>query len=143
MTRFVSISSFREALNALISIKRGVYAGVVSEICKAFQGVPIESIRCNRDMILMDSDSVVIKLRLPDKRQHLSKADGYRLIYLVMKNAPVVVLLNIYPKRGPLQKINLGVKELETLLDAVKQDFNNNQIVIHDIENNLEIISIH
>ena len=31
-------------------------------------------------MVLMNNDSVVIKLRLPDKKQHLSKADGYRLV---------------------------------------------------------------
>lgn len=115
MIRFVSISAFRTALSTLQKVKRGVYAGVTSEICKAFQGVSIEQIRANRDMILMDDDSVTIKLRLPDKRQRLSKADGYRLIYMVMKNVPVVVLLTVYPKRGPMQKFDLYENELSSL----------------------------
>ena len=133
MIRFVSISAFRSALNALLEVRRGVYAGVTGEICKAFQGVSIEQIRANRDMILMDNDSSVIKLRLPDKKQRLSKADGYRLIYMVMKNVPVVALLTIYPKRGPMQKLILEVNELEDLLNDFRAEFENHQLVIHDI----------
>lgn len=34
-------------------------------------------------MILLEGDLVIIKLRLPDRKQHLSRKDGYRLIYLV------------------------------------------------------------
>ena len=83
MIQFVSITSFRQALDALLKVKRGVYAGLPSEICAAFRNVSIEQIRANRDMVLMDSESITIKLRLPDKRQHLSKSEGYRLIYLV------------------------------------------------------------
>jgi len=74
--RFVSITAFRTALDALLKVKRGVYEGVPEEICKAFQNVGIEQIRANRDMILMDNESITVKLRLPDKRQRLSKADG-------------------------------------------------------------------
>ena len=133
MIRLVSISAFRVALEALLKVKRGVYAGVTTEICKVFQGVSIEQIRANRDIILMDNDSLIIKLRLPDKKQQLSKADGYRLVYMVMKNVPVVVLLSIYPKRGPMQKLTLNPNELESLLNDFRIEFENKQIVIHDI----------
>ena len=133
----MSISTFRAALDALQKVRRGVYAGVAMEICKAFQNVSIEQIRANRDMILMDNDSIVIKLRLPDRKQRLSRADGYRLIYLVMKNVPIVVFLNVYPKRGPKQKLDLEEHELEALLNAFATEFNSQQIVIHDINNNL------
>ena len=133
----MSISTFRAALDALQKVRRGVYAGVAMEICKAFQNVSIEQIRANRDMILMDNDSIVIKLRLPDRKQRLSRADGYRLIYMVMKNVPIVVLLNVYPKRGPKQKLDLEEHELEVLLNAFATEFNSQQIVIHDINNNL------
>lgn len=57
-------------------------------------------------MILIEGDMVVIKLRLPDKKQHLAKKDGYRLIYLVSKVVPVVAFLDIYPKNGPLQQLD-------------------------------------
>ena len=138
MIRFVSISAFRQSLDALLKVKRGVYAGVTAEICRAFQGLPIEQIRSNRDMILMDNDSITIKLRLPDKKQRLSKADGYRLIYMVMKNVPVVAFLSIYPKRGPMQKLDLEENELTELMNTFTVESSERQIVIHDIDDNLK-----
>jgi len=141
MTRFVSIASFRSSLSALLKVKRGVYAGIPAEICNAFKGVPIDQIRANHDKILIDNDSIIIKLRLPDKWNHLSKADGYRLIYLVMRNLPVVALLAIYPKRGPMQKLDLGANELVHLLEAFKSEASTHQIGIHDINDNLRFFT--
>jgi hypothetical protein len=91
-------------------------------------------------MILMDNDSITIKLRLPDSKQRLSKANGYRLIYMVMKNIPVVALLTVYPKRGPLQKLDLESGELEKLIDAFSVESRAQQVVVHDINNNLEVL---
>lgn len=135
--RFVSIEAFRTALDNLLKVKKGVYASVPSEICKAFQNVPIEQIRQNRDMILMDNESITIKLRMPDKKQRLSRTDGYRLIYVVMKNVPVVGLLTVYPKRGPLQKLDLENGELEMLMNAFSVESKAQLVVVHDINNNL------
>ena len=140
MIRFVSISAFRATLDALLKVKHGVYTGVTTEICKAFQNISIEQIRANRDMILMDNDFITIKLRLPDKKQRLSKADGYRLIYMVMKNIPVVALLTIYPKRGPMQKLDLEENELVQLMNDFSTESQTHQIVIHDINDNLKIV---
>lgn len=138
--RFVSITAFRTALDALLKVKRGVYEGVPEEICKAFQNVGIEQIRANRDMILMDNESITVKLRLPDKRQRLSKADGYRLVYMVMKQVPVVGLLTVYPKRGPKQKFDLEDGELPRLMDAFAAESKAHQVVVHDITDNLKEI---
>ena len=123
-----------------MKIKRAVYGGVSSEICNAFNNAPIEQIRSNRDMILIDNDSVVIKLRLPDKKQKLSKSDGYRLIYMVMKQVEVVVFLDIYPKRGPMQQLDIDDNELNRLLEEFVIEFKNNTVVFHDIENDLREI---
>ena len=91
MVNFASVTTFRLRFSALLKVKRGVYAAVPDEICIAFKNATIEQIRQNRDMVLLNNDAVVIKLRLPDKKQHLSKADGYRLIYLVLKEKSVVM----------------------------------------------------
>lgn len=140
MIRFVSITAFRTALDALLKVRRGVYITAPSEICNAFKDISIEQIRANRDMILMDNDSITIKLRLPDKKQRLSKADGYRLIYMVMKNVPVVAFLTVYPKRGPLQKLDLEENELSELINTFYVESQARQIVIHDINDNLQTI---
>jgi len=142
MIRFVSIGSFRAALAALLKVKHGVYAGVPTEICRAFQGVTIEQIRANRDMILMDDASITIKLRLPDKRQHLSKSDGYRLIYLVQKSLPIVGFLTVYPKRGPMQKLDVEDAELRDLVAQFITESQARQVVIHDINDHLKEIQL-
>lgn len=116
MPRFFSISNFRTRITDLLSVKRGVYNAVRIEIAKEFEGKSIEEIRQNRDMILIQDDTIVIKLRLPDKKQRLSKRDGYRLIYLVSKKDEIVVFLDIYPKNGPLQQLDIADAELKTLL---------------------------
>ena len=142
MIRFISIGSFRAALAALLKVKHGVYAGVPTEICRAFQGVTIEQIRANRDMILMDDASITIKLRLPDKRQHLSKSDGYRLIYLVQKSLPIVGFLTVYPKRGPMQKLDVEDAELRDLVAQFITESQARQVVIHDINDHLKEIQL-
>lgn len=143
MIQFVSIAAFRQALSTLLKVKHGVYSSVPDEICRAFQNVPIEQIRSNRDMVLMDDDSITIKLRLPDKRQHLSKADGYRLIYLVLKNMPVVSFLTVYPKRGPLQQLDIPDAELKKLVTSFTVESRAREVVIHDINDHLrEIIPL-
>jgi mRNA-degrading endonuclease RelE of RelBE toxin-antitoxin system len=125
----------------LLKVKRGVYAGVVSEICQAFKNATIEQIRQNRDMILMNNDAVVIKLRMPDKKQKLSKADGYRLIYLVMKQIPLVVLLDIYPKRGPSQQLDIEDNEINRLVMEFITELKAGKLTLHDIKDNLKEIN--
>ncbi|MDE6522494.1 MAG: hypothetical protein K2L17_06735 [Muribaculaceae bacterium] len=102
---FFSISFFRNRIEALLKVKRGVYKNVTNEISREFRGRTIEEIRNNRDMILLTDDDIVIKLRLPDKKQRLSKKDVYRLVYLVSKISETVVFLDIYPKNGPSQQL--------------------------------------
>lgn len=116
MISFKTISSFRSRLAALLKVKRKVYANVENEINREFAGKPIEQIRQNNDMILLEGDLVVVKLRLPDKKQHLSRKDGFRLIYLVSKTDEIVVFLDIYPKNGPLQQLDLPDEDLKSLV---------------------------
>lgn len=116
MIVFKAISSFRNHLDQLLKIRRGVYSGVEDEIKKEFINTPIEQIRINRDLILADDNTSIIKLRLPDKKQRLSKKDGYRLIYLVSKTEEKVVFLDIYPKNGSMQQLTIDDNRLKELL---------------------------
>lgn len=116
MISFKTIGSFRSRLSALLKVRRKVYANVENEIKREFAGKPIEQIRQNNDMILLEGDLIIIKLRLPDKRQHLSRKDGFRLIYLVSKMDEIVVFLDIYPKNGPSQQLDIEEGELKSLV---------------------------
>ncbi|MCD8290739.1 MAG: hypothetical protein LUC91_04470 [Prevotella sp.] len=86
------------------------------ELNKEFANKSIEQIRQNRDMILIEGDLIIIKLRLQDKKQHLSRKDGFRLIYLVLKVDSLVVFLDIYPKNGPLQQLDINDTEVKRLI---------------------------
>ena len=122
MIHFLTISHFRHRIEDLLKIKRGVYKNVCVEITREFSGKSIEELRNNRDMILLTSENIVIKLRLPDKKQRLSKKDGDRLIYLVSKIKDTVVFLDIYPKNGPSQQLDISDKELMRLLELFTEE---------------------
>ena len=141
MVNFASVTTFRTRLSALLKVKRGVYAAVPDEICIAFKNATIEQIRQNRDMVLLNNDAVVIKLRLPDKKQHLSKADGYRLIYLVLKEKSVVILLDVYPKRGPSQQLDIDDNEIARLVEEFYVELDSGVLVAHDINDRLNEIN--
>lgn len=116
MISFKTISSFRTRLSDLLKVRRKVYANVENEIKREFTGKPIDNIRQNNDMILLEGEMIITKLRLPDKKQHLSRKDGFRLIYLVSKTDEIVVFLDIYPKNGPLQQLDIADNELKMLV---------------------------
>ena len=141
MVNFASVTTFRTRLSALLKVKRGVYAAVPDEICIAFKNATIEQIRQNRDMVLLNNDAVVIKLRLPDKKQHLSKAGGYRLIYLVLKEKSVVILLDVYPKRGPSQQLDIDDDEIARLVEEFYVELDSGVLVAHDINDRLKEIN--
>lgn len=116
MISFKTISSFRVRLTNLLKVRRNVYAGITNEIKKELGGASIEQVRMNRDMVLIENDLIVIKMRLPDHKQKLSKKDGFRLIYLVSKVNEIVVFLDVYPKNGPLQQLDIDNKEIKRLI---------------------------
>ena len=56
---------------------------------------------------------------------------------MVMKHTPLVVFLDIYPKRGPKQQLDIDDKELNRLLQQFVEEFNGNTIVFHDLANDM------
>lgn len=129
MISFQTISSFRARLQALVDIRKGVYSSVPAEIKREFESADIETIRNNRDMILIQNDLVIVKYRLGDKRMKLSKANGYRLIYMVSTLHERVVFLDIYPKRGPLQQLDIDDRQLMRLIEEYLEEDAGHQLM--------------
>ena len=134
MISFFSISTFRKRLDSLLNVKRNVYAGVSGELSKEFKGKIIEQILQNNDMILIEGDIIVIKLRLPDKKQRLSKRDGFRLMYLVSKVDELVVFLDIYPKNGPSQQLDIDDVDIKRLVSEFIEEGENDSLESYSIE---------
>ena len=116
MIQFSAIGYYASRVVALKNVKRGVYATVEDEVKAAFKGCTIEQIRQNYDMILLDDPRIIIKLRLPDKKHRLLKRDGYRLIYLVYKDREEVAFLDVYPKNGPMQQLDIPDEQVVELV---------------------------
>lgn len=129
MISFQTISSFRARLQALVDIRKGVYSSVPAEIKREFESADIETIRHNRDMILIQNDLVIVKYRLGDKRMKLSKANGYRLIYMVSTLHERVVFLDIYPKRGSLQQLDIDDRQLMRLIEEYLEEDAGHQLM--------------
>ena len=132
MISFQTISSFRARLQALIDIRKGVYSSVPAEIKREFESADIETIRHNRDMILIQNDLVIVKYRLGDKRMKLSKANGYRLIYMVSTLHVRVVFLDIYPKRGSLQQLDIDDRQLMRLIEEYLEEDAGHQLMNYE-----------
>ncbi len=132
MISFQTISSFRARLQALIDIRKGVYSSVPAEIKREFESADIETIRHNRDMILIQNDLVIVKYRLGDKRMKLSKANGYRLIYMVSTLHERVVFLDIYPKRGSLQQLDIDDRQLMRLIEEYLEEDAGHQLMNYE-----------
>ena len=132
MISFQTISSFRARLQALIDIRKGVYSSVPAEIKREFESADIETIRHNRDMILIQNDLVIVKYRLGDKRMKLSKANGYRLIYMVSTLHERVVFLDIYPKRGSLQQLDIDDRQLMRLIEEYLEENAGHQLMNYE-----------
>ena len=95
-------------------------------------------IRDTNDRIKQFENFRVVKLRLPNSGQHLSRPDGFRLIYYVSLISDHFALLRIYPKRGPQGIVDLVDEEYDRLL--VEMVMENNSRALHqvDIKNSLD-----
>lgn len=133
MINYFAITNFVERIATLKVAKRGVYATVEEEVCTAFKDVSIEQIRQNRDMILLDDPRIIIKLRLPDKKYKLAKKDGFRLIYLVYKNSEEVAFLDIYPKNGPMQQLDINDQQVVNLVRQYVDEKENGTLRTYEI----------
>lgn len=133
MISFSAISYFIERTATLKNVKRGIYATVEDEIREAFKEASIEQIRQNRDMILLDAPRIIIKLRLPDKKHKLAKRDGFRLIYLVYKDTEEVAFLDVYPKNGPLQQLDIDDQQVVNLVQQYIDEKENGTLQDYEI----------
>ena len=94
-------------------------------------------IRDTNDRIKQFEDFRVIKLRLPNSGQRLSRPDGFRLIYYISLISDDVALLRIYPKRGPQGIVDLVDEEYDRLLVEMVVENNNKNLHQVDINNSL------
>lgn len=71
---------------------------------------------------------------MQDKKHKLSKKDGYRLIYIVYKDCEEVGLLDVYPKNGPLQQLDIDDKQVLSLVQQYLEEKVNGALSSYSIK---------
>ena len=113
---FYTSSTFRKNLERLTKKSREGYMSVTKDICKALMDMPDNILRDTNDRVRQLPDYRIVKLRLPNSGQNLPKASGFRLIYWISLLSNDVVLLSVYPKRGPQSAVDLVDSEYGRLI---------------------------
>ena len=140
MNYFTS-STFRETLNGLLKKRKEGYSSVSMDISQALNDMPDNILRDTNERIIQTPNYRIVKLRVANSGQRLSKADGFRLIYLVSLVSDDVVLLRVFPKRGAKSMVNISNAEYLRLVNEVFNESKANRLHQVDITNGLAELS--
>ena len=138
---FYTTSTFRETLAALTKKSKDGYMSVTKDVCNGLTSMPANILRDTNDRIRHFAEYRIVKLRLPNSGQNLSKPNGFRLIYWVSMKNDVAVLLRIYPKRGSQSAVDLVDDEYDRLLVEMVNESKDHQLHQVDITNGLAELS--
>ena len=138
---YYTSTTFRESLADLMKKSKDGYMTVVKDVCETLKDMPDNILRDTNDRVYQYPEYRVVKLRVINSGQKLSKSNGFRLIYWVSLLHDSVVLMRIYPKRGPLSAVELQNSEYTRLQNEVFSE--NKECKLHqvDITNDLAELS--
>lgn len=139
--KYYTISTFRQSVEELTKKPKEGYATVVEDICKALQDMPDNILRDTNDRIKMFEEYRIVKLRVPNSGRRLAKANGYRLIYWISMKHDYMVLLHVYPKRGPKGVVDIMDTEYDRLLVELLQENTARTLHLVDLSHLLADIS--
>lgn len=132
--RFYTITTFRKNISDLTKKTKDGYQTVMTDIRNALSKMPDNVLRETNDRVFQTDQFRIIKLRLPNSGQSLSKSNGFRLIYLALLTKDVVTLLSIYPKRGSQGKVNIDKVELQRLIQEYIVEYSNDSLEVFDLD---------
>ena len=124
--RFYTTTTFRKNISDLTKKTKDGYQTVLTDIRKVLSSMPDNNLRNTNGRVFQTDQFMIIKLRLPNTGQSLSKSNGFRLIYLALLSKDEVTLLSAYPKRGPQGKISIDKSELQRLIQEFVVEYSNN-----------------
>jgi hypothetical protein len=140
---FYSISTFRNSLKNICNREKYGYRSCEKDICNLFKSHSFDDI-WEMNYRVRDLDNIrVLKVRVQNSFQHLSSSDGFRLILCCNKKYQTITFLNVYPKRGKLGQLDQSKEEFKRQLKEYLSEFKNNQLIQHNIDNELATVKIH
>ena len=137
---FYTSTSFRSSISKLTRKSKDGYESVVKDVCDALGSMDDSFLREANDRIRQEQNFRIVKLRVKNSHQNLPKNDAFRLIYWVSTKSDNLVLLSIYPKRGPLGINNLTNDEFKRLLEEMLREKCDSILQKVDVADNLKVI---
>jgi len=138
---FYTSTTFRESLAGLTKKNKDGYTTVVRDICDALTAMQDNILRDTNDRVFQFPEYRIVKLRVANSGLRLSKSNGFRLIYWVSLLHDSVVLMRVYPKRGPQAAVDLVNAEYTRLQVEVFNESKANMLHQVDITNGLAELS--
>lgn len=138
---FYTSTTFRESLASLMKKNKDGYTTVVKDICDALGEMEDNILRDTNDRVFQFPEYRVVKLRVANSGRKLSKSNGFRLIYWVSLLHDNVVLMRVYPKRGPQAAVDLVNAEYTRLQMEVFNESKANMLHQVDVANGLAELS--
>jgi len=138
---FYTSSTFRECLQDLLKRRKDGYLSAPADICKALLDMPDNILRDTNERIIQAPNFRIVKLRVPNSGLRLSKADGFRLIYIVSMVSDDLALLRVFPKRGAKGIVNISDAEYMRLIKEVMDESNGCKLHQVDISDMMSEVS--
>lgn len=134
---YYTSSSFRKSINSLTKKVKDGYANVINDICNTLLDMPDNILRDTNDRVYQYQDYRIVKLRVPNSELKLSKANGFRLIYWISLKRDIIILMSVYPKRGPQAVVDLLPAEYTRLQREIYAENQAHTLHKVDINNSL------
>lgn len=132
MPSFYCTSDFIRQSKKLTSDKKAGYDTLQKDICDVFKDKNIDEIFAFNDTLIVNENHKLVKLRVPNTKQNLSKSNGFRVIFLVQPKIEKVTFIYVFPKRGKFGMNSIEKEQIKTLLQtAVKEGKDNSLFEIH------------
>ena len=139
---FYASTSFRIAIVNLTKKVKDGYASIIKDICDTLLDMPDNILRDTNDRVYQNQDYRIVKLRVPNSGLKLSKANGFRLIYWVSLKRDIIILMSVYPKRGPQAVVDLLPAEYTRLQTEIYTESQAHTLHKVDIKNTLADLCI-
>jgi hypothetical protein len=111
------LSRFYKKYEKLVARPKQGYSSLPNDLFEFLETLTDkETVRLVHESLRITEVFYAKKCRIKNSGQSLSDKNGFRLIFLYLLKENKFILLEIYPKRGPLQAEDLTEKGLEILI---------------------------
>jgi len=136
--KFFISNGFIKQLSLLLEKPRDGYGSVKKDICEEIKRYANVGQLLSAKVNILDLDEGrLIKTELKNSHQKLPKNNGYRLYFIVNKQANHACFLFVYPKRGKHGLTSISDEEELGLIGEYLKQLEENSLVEVDVNNDL------